>query len=146
MKRDAFTMIELIFVIVILGVLATVATARFLAIKQNSEDTVSQSFAGTMTRTVGHSLWSKSLMQNDNGSLKVGNSDKFYGDPLSKYVDIPSYFDSTTVDFSQCVKDGESANPFLQKASNGKYNVFCRDGNATTAPKFVVAEGGSYQF
>ena len=144
--KTAFTMIELVFVIVIIGVLSAVAVPRFFSVQNEAEDNMAEAFAATLTRTVGHSLWSKSISVGDNGSIKVGNTDKFYGDPLSKYVDIPSYFDSTTVDFSKCVTEGNTAQPFLQKTSDGKYNVFCRDGNSTTAPKFVVDQGGSYQF
>ncbi len=144
--KTAFTMIELIFVIVVIGVLSAVAVPRFFSVQYQAEDNIAKAFAATLTRTVGHTFWSRSIAEDDNGSIKVNNTDKFYGDPLSMYVDIPSSFDSSTVDFSNCVKSGEEADPFLQKTSSGKYNVFCRDGNSTTAPKFVVDEGGSYQF
>ena len=142
----AFTMIELIFVIVVLGVLATIAIPRFFSVSNEAQDSIAHAFASTLTRTVGHTLWSKSLASGDNGSLTVGNGDTFYGDKLSKFVDIPNYFDESTVDFSQCVEEGKSASPFLQKSSTGKYNVFCRDGDNKNAPLFVAEQGDSYQF
>ena len=50
--RRAFTMIELIFVIVIVGILAAVAVPHFLATEEATEDAVVKSFAATMYRTV----------------------------------------------------------------------------------------------
>jgi prepilin-type N-terminal cleavage/methylation domain-containing protein len=144
--KKAFTMIELIFVIVIIGVLGAVAIPRYFSVQNEAETSLVKSFAATLTRTVGHSLWSKSISEGDGGSLKVGNTDKFYGDSLEKFVDIPVYFDKTTVDFSKCVNAGSSAQPFLQKSSQGRYNVFCRDGDSSNAPKFVADQGASYQF
>jgi hypothetical protein len=127
-------------------VLGAVALPRYFSVQNEAETSLVNAFAATLSRTVGHSLWSRSLTEGDNGSLKVGNTDKFYGDSLQKYVDIPVYFDKTTVDFSKCVSAGNSAQPFLQKSSQGHYNVFCRDGNLSTAPEFVATQGASYQF
>ena len=147
--RRSFTMIELIFVIVILGVLAAVAIPRYFGIGEQARQNISKAFASTMTRTVGHSLWSKSLAENDGGSIKAdsdGDNSLFYGRSLEVYVTIPDYFDKTSVDFSKCVEAGQTAQPFMRKSDKGIYNLFCRDGNATTAPLFVVDEGDTHQF
>lgn len=142
-------MIELIFVIVVLGVLAAVAVPRFLALEDQTQDMVVKSFAGTMYRTIGHSFWAKSLSSGADGSIKAdndGDNSKFYGKPLGEYVDIPEYLNASTVDFSQCVKDTGIAQPFLQKGLSGRYNIFCRDGNVTTAPMFVASKSDTYAF
>jgi len=144
-------MIELIFVIIVFGVLAAVALPRYFAMGDRAQEAVATSFAATLTRTVGHSLWSKSLSMGDHGSIKSdndGDSSKFYGRSLEVYITIPKYFDKTSVNFDNCVKEGETANPFIQKNSGqgGKYNIFCRDGNATDAPRFVASKEESYTF
>ncbi len=149
--RYAFTMIELIFVIIVLGVLAAVAIPRYFAMGSQAQEAVATSFAATLTRTVGHSLWSKSLFSGAHGSIKVdndGDNSKFYGRSLEEYVRIPKYFDKTSVNFENCVNEGESASPFIQKDSSqgGEYNIFCRDGNATNAPKFVASKEENYIF
>ena len=147
--RNAFTMIELIFVIVVLGILAAVAAPRFLAIETDAQDSVVKAFAKTMYRTVGHSFWAKSIADGADGSIKAdgdGDNSLFYGTKLSVYVDIPQYFDASTVDFSKCLTGSGSAQPFLQKNSDGRYNIFCKDGDATTAPQFVASKSNSYTF
>lgn len=147
-SRYAFTMIELIFVIVILGILAVVALPHFLKMKESSEDAVATSFASTMYRTVGHSLWAKSIASDANGSIKAdtdGDNSKFYGKSLDVYVDIPTFFDASTVDFSKCVSSG-AAQPFLQKSTDGRYNIFCKDGTEVAAPMFVASKDANYTF
>ncbi|SMC08370.1 type II secretion system protein [Nitratiruptor tergarcus] len=151
MQRSAFTMIEFIFVIVVLGVLAMVALPRYFTVEELAQKNIAKAFTATLTRTVGHSLWSKSLFAGRKGSIKSDNDGDnflFYGRSLEMYVSIPKYFDKTSVDFSQCVTPGNVAHPFIAKNPNvgGKYNVFCRDGNETDAPKFVVAAKDTYSF
>jgi len=147
----AFTLIELIFVIVILGILAAVALPRYFGIERQAQQNIAKAFAGTLYRTVGHSFWSKSLAMGAGGSIANdddGDDSKFYGKSLEVYVTIPSYFDKTSVDFSHCVQAGDTAQPFLEKneSAGGRYNIFCRDGNATNAPLFVASEDDSYAF
>ncbi len=149
MKR-AFTLIELIFVIVVLGILAVVAVPYYFGIEEQAQTNVAKAFAGTLYRTVGHSLWSKSLSAGKNGSIKNdgdGDSSKFFGKSLSVYTTIPKYFDENSVNFDNCVGSGQLARPFIAKKSGvGEYNIFCRDGNASNAPYFVADTRNTYQF
>ncbi len=60
--RSAFSMIELIFVILILGILAAVSLPRFIGVSETAHETVCKAFVGTLNRTVSHSIWSNSMM------------------------------------------------------------------------------------
>jgi len=64
---------------------------------------------------------------------------------LDVYVTIPKYFDASTVDFSRCVGSG-IAQLFLQKTNGARFNLFCRDGNKTTALMFVADKNSTYTF
>ena len=140
-------MIELIFLIVVIGILATVAIPRYFSVKNESDTMMAKTFAGTMTRTVGHTMWSRSLADGYNGSLKYGGDQtKFGGKPLDFYVDIPVQFDASSVNFNACIDGNGTANPFLTHATGYEYNLFCRDGNVTTAPKFVADKNATYTF
>ncbi len=62
MKRAGFTMIELIFVIVILGILSAVALPKFIGVSEQAEAGKCKAFVGTLNRTVGPALWSEGVL------------------------------------------------------------------------------------
>jgi len=146
--RTAFTMIELIFVIVILGILAAVALPKFLGVKEQAHNSMAIAFAGTMTRTVGHTFWADSMLGGHDGTIRYdSNRTKFEGKSLSYYVDhYPFMLDETTINFDNCIIGNGLANPFMQHKVGYNYNIFCRDGNKTDAPKFVASENDKYTF
>jgi len=134
MKR-AFTMIELIFVIVILGILAAVALPKFLGVSQQAHEGNLKSFVGTLNRTVGPTLWSKSISEGHNGDVGYINLDK---NNITKYVDLPKEIGDINV--SEC----NESNKFKIVANANKdvagadYFIACRDGNANQSPVFVL--------
>jgi len=138
MKR-AFTMIELIFVIVILGILAAVALPKFIGVAQQAHEANLKSFTGTLNRSVGPTLWSKAIADGKNGDIsKLDDADL----ELSKYTDIPKEIDEDTIDLKNC--DDSTSFKEIAKAdkdaAGADYSLKCKDGDATHAPSFVLVD------
>jgi prepilin-type N-terminal cleavage/methylation domain-containing protein len=66
MKRAGFTMIELIFVIVILGILSAVALPKFIGISEQAQAGKCKAFVGTLNRTVFPALWANMALNDQN--------------------------------------------------------------------------------
>ncbi len=138
--KKAFTMIELIFVIVILGILAAVALPKFIGVANQAHEANLKSFTGTLNRTVGASLWSKSLSENKGGSIKSFTN--YDGTNFKQLSDIPKEIDASSIKFENCNPgsfDYNTSKAFAEanaSIAGANYYIFCRDGNATTPPAF----------
>ena len=140
--KKAFTMIELIFVIVILGILAAVALPKFMGVAKQAHEGNLKSFVGTLNRTVGPTLWSQSIAEGHNGDIsyldleydKTSNPDG----NLTKYVDVPK--EIKRMDLGKC----DSATQWKivgyadQGVAGANYFIACIDGNANQSPKFAL--------
>ena len=71
MKRNAFSMIELVFVIVILGVLAAVAVPKFVSSRADAQVATLRSDIATVLKTVPSRVFAENL---DVGTKPTGNS------------------------------------------------------------------------
>jgi len=128
MKRAGFTMIELIFVIVILGILSAVALPKFLGVSEQAQAGKCQAFVGTLNRTVGPAMWSNSIMQGDEGKLLTTFTDApGVRAEIQRQIDIPAECDNdanTTYSVGSVeITIGEQI-----------YDANFTDGNATSAP------------
>ena len=134
--KNAFTMIELIFVLIVIGILAAVAIPRYFALGQQSHEAVLISFVRTLNRTTGEDLWSRSIASDKDGSI-TNLAPKEDATFLSKYIEIPPEINQSDINLSKCgngvYKTIMTANA---KVAGGEYNITCKDGTATTAPYF----------
>lgn len=69
--KKAFTLIELVFVILITGILALVALPRFIGISDDAHVTKLQAFVGTLNRTVSPAIWSGLQKTEPNANASV---------------------------------------------------------------------------
>jgi len=140
--KKAFTMIELIFVIVILGILAAVALPKFIGVAGQAHEANLKSFTGTLNRSVGASLWSKSLGEGKGG--KISGYTDYNGEKFSALADIPKEIKADTIDLGNCNankfdnSDGKEFAKSNTDITGEDYYIYCRDGNATNPPAFAL--------
>ena len=140
--KKAFTMIELIFVIVILGILAAVALPKFLGVANQAHEANLKSFVGTLNRSAGPSIWSKAIAKDGTGSVAAltGKDQN-----LSSYVDIPKEIAEQDVNLTAtCDNNGSVYNPILHAYKNvaGKdYTIVCENGTSQHSLRFRLYEG-----
>ena len=138
MKRAGFTMIELIFVIVILGILASVALPKLIGVKESADEGLLKGFVGTLNRTVGASKWSQSLMDGTNGSVTTFTID-------TDDTEFPSSFgDTPSLDLSSCADSNATVatdTHIVGSTSDAAFSIVCKDGSDSQSPKFWYTEG-----
>lgn len=139
MKRSAFTWIELIFVIIILGILAATAIAKLGGMSERADEVKLKAFTGTLNRTSGGGFWFRSIEDDRGGSVAFADYDAV----IDQYIEIlPGY--SSGPSLVNCNNDGNGT--FLRYSFTVNYEIHCRDGNPHEGPRFYLynADTGVY--
>jgi prepilin-type N-terminal cleavage/methylation domain-containing protein len=165
--RRGFTIIELVFVIVIIGILAAVALPRFVGISDDSRTAKLVAFTGALNRSVGPSVWSsvQRLEPTRNGSVKNATLAKHntLGTPASalgadaQLDSIPAELGAiTTLDLTKCA-DSNQTIPAIGDTGGGalggalkesvtigttKYTLGCVDSSLSLSPTFYLYDSG----
>ncbi|QOP40379.1 type II secretion system protein [Sulfurimonas marina] len=128
--------------IIIVGILSAVALPTFLSVSKQAKETVINGFVGTLNRTVGPVKWNVSVEDGKEGSVKDGTYNITSADII-----FPSSFSTFIVDLTKCVDaNATSSTQFPSNAArttDNKYEIICRDGDKSTAPRFWYWEYGS---
>ena len=140
MNRSGFTMIELIFVIVILGILAAVALPKFIGVGNQAHDEKVISFTSTLNRTVMPTIWGKALNDGYNGDITKEIQTKT---DLEKYTQIPSEITDVNMSYAGTgkavaygqIEQGRTFTTDSGKTANAvTYAISCTKGSSIAAP------------
>jgi len=124
MKRSAFTLVELIFVIVIIGVLAAVAVPKFTNLKQNAELTNVIQPLLDLNSSGGHSAYMNltELSGIDPADINMSDLYKFTGKGWTVSGDSATY---SVGDLTATLKaeDNGTVTATLECNANSKYEA-----------------------
>ena len=126
MKRNGFTMIELIFVIVILGILSAVAVPKMMNTSSQAKASNCKSFFATMNQSVGPSLWSN--MAIDGEAVDVA----FTATTIGKEISIPD--NCGTLDQVAKGAQGNDDGNYTVTIDSKKYDVNATKATTSSAP------------
>jgi len=138
--RRGFTMIELIFVIVIIGILAAVAIPKLAGTATQAKKSLYISFMGTLNRTVGPAMWADKVGTNNGSVTSITAAD------VLTYTELP---DGLTLDLSKCSAPGTPPATAAGKIDHlvsglkADEDIYCVDGTPTSAPRFGYAMDGN---
>jgi len=155
--RRGFSIIELVFVIIITGIIAVVALPRFIGISDDAHLAKIQAFSGTLNRSVGAAMWSglQRSEPSQNGVLSTSTNyaaiiedvqvdtipTEFIGLGIPATISLVTCLPSNT--FKPEIGDpvgGLTAGKVAGTSSIGNttYALGCIDGGISSSPKFYL--------
>ena len=140
--KKAFSMVELIFVIVIIGILSAVAMPKLLGIKDQAHAAKAIEFVGALNSIVLPDLYAKAVVA---GAHENSTAPKHALTNLSasvrdvaafkKLMEIPKNFTMTAIGTTTMgATNGFPTAPLFTNLTNN-IRIWCRDGNATEFPR-----------
>ena len=161
-NQKAFSLIELIFVILITGILAAVAIPKLAGMSASAHLSNLKSFTGTLNRSVGPSLWLNVISHEPSKKGSVKNSVNYNTISVGEeVVEIPSAFadlgEPASISLSSCMETNTTVpdiNSPIGGLDQGKvagtipigdttYALGCIDSNSVTSPKFYLYDEGN---
>ncbi len=135
MRKSAFTMIELIFVIVIIGILASVAIPKFMGVKDNAKKTAEIATMSAVSTALdgAHGEWSI-----NEGNFIWGNNQNSSTHPLNK-VGYPTDLSANSQTFGVLLKSATTQDKFqkVYENNNSDYTFTVFTGPASNSKNGV---------
>lgn len=138
--RKAFSMIELVFVIMIIGVLAVVAMPKLTGVQDQATAVKAGEFVGKLNSIVLPELYAKAVARGvhestDNHALTHLETTVTDVTAFKKLMEIPQGFTMSDITTTTMGSSNTAADQALFVNSTNQIKIWCKDGNTTEFPR-----------